>query len=589
MAHYVVEYSPQLSIEVLSQCAGAGIDLYAQWVIMVVSKNFNLSVRGQRNINTALNNLPVQSTPEESLTLGWPLEHALRNRGVHEGGYEHLALEVALSETFPERYAARVLHEIAIAYAGQSDITPHFSQLRSLVRSSNGIFTSSDFGELVEDYIRLDPYNLAFQEALKNAMSVPSPKSLSLALGALAQVTDGREKQMTVVGGPILSWFAAVVEWLFGLRIAIYSSAGERLYVNRENEDTQVLLVYDEKPGIHVQIESWTQDSVQAKEAATRPRPNAGTICSVHFGGRIVWNSLLLRVFDRSFYHLDHEENKALGTAIGSAARAFQGLVEDTDFGDVVSAQNKSNPASFGPGLIQTLTDWLPELRRLQGRMERQLKLPFEEAGKVYLEQIQRLQNVCGCSLCAPVDTNPSESDNKNPRHGYCLTVLVETIIALGLTLSRIIVTARIYPTRLGIQSFYANQVAKKMEARNFNFGDIQLFKVIYGNEWNALDERRLQNCAEIFSGSRPVRDIPGNLIALAHEGICVYLVKLEKSNGSARTESDGMIRVISGAICIRQKVFRRACLGPVADADEFENVWEEVPCAHLPQSLYCK
>jgi hypothetical protein len=589
MARYVVEHFPQLSIKVLSQCAGAGIDLYAQWVVMVVSNNFNLSVRGQRNINTALNNLPVHGTTEESLTFGWTPEHALRNRGVHEGGYEHLALEVALSETFPERYAARVLHEMAIAYAGQSDITPHFSQMRSLVRSSNGTFTSSDFGLLVEDYIRLDPYNLAFQEALEDAMSVPSPKSLSLALKALAQVTNGCEKQMTVVGGPVLSWFAAVVEWLFDLRIAIYSSAGERLYVNRENEDTQVLLVYDEKPGIHAQIESWTQDSVQAKEAATRPRADAETICSIQFGGRVVWNSLLLRVFGPSFYHLDHEENKALGAAIGGAARAFQGLVEDKDFGDIVSAQNKSNPASFGPGLIQTLTDWLPELRRLQGRMERQLKLPFEEASKVYLEQIHRLQNVCGCSLCAPVDVNPSAFNTKHPRHGSCLTVLVETIIALGLALSRIIVTAQIYPTRLGIQSFYADQVAKKIEARNFDVSDIRHFKIVYGNEWNALDARRLQNCAEIFSGSRPVRDIPGNLIALAHEGICVYMVKLEKSNGPARTESDGTIRVISGAICVRQKVFRRACLGPVADADEFENVWEEVPCAHLSQSLYCK
>jgi hypothetical protein len=589
MPPFVVEEFPYVSIKILSQCAGAGIDLYANWVVMVISRNFNLSIQGQRNINTALNNLPVYYTSEESLTFGWTPEHALRNRGVSESGYEHLALEAVLSETFPERYAARVLYDMAIAYADQSDITPHFSQLQSLVRSSNGIFTSSDFGQLVEDYIRLDPYNLAFQEALEDARSVPSPKSLSLALTVLDQFTNGREKQMTVVGGPVVGWFAAVVEWLLDLRIAIYSSAGDRLYVNLENQETQVLLVYDEKPGIHAQIESWTQNSVHAKEVAVRPRPDAETIGSIQFGGRVVWNSLFLRVFGRSFYHLDHEENKTLGTAIGTTARVFQGLAEDKDFGDNVSAQNKSNPASFGPGLIQTLTDWLPELRHLQGRMERQLKLSFEEACKVYFEQIHRLQNVCGCRICTPMDMNTSASNNERPRHGYCLTVLVETIIGLVLALSRIAVTAQIYPTRAGIQSFYANQVAKRKEARNFDFSDIQQFKIVYGNEWNAPDTRRLQNCAEIFSGSRPTRDIPENLVALAHEGICVYLVKLERSERSARTESDGLIRVVSGAICVRQKVFRRACLGPVADADEFENVWEEVPCAHLSRPLYCK
>lgn len=234
MVRFVVERDANITIRVLSQCAGAGIDLYANWVVMVLTKNFNLSIRGQRNTNNALNNLPVYFTSEESLTFGWTLEHALRNRGVPEGGYDQLALEVVLSEAFPEHYTARVLYEKAIAYADQSDIIPHFSQLQSLVRSSNGSFTSSDFGLLVEDYIRLNPYNRASQEALDRSRSVPRPKSLSLALDALSQVTNAHQKQLTVVAGPAIGWFAAVVEWLFDLRIAIYSSAGERLYVSHE-------------------------------------------------------------------------------------------------------------------------------------------------------------------------------------------------------------------------------------------------------------------------------------------------------------------------------------------------------------------
>lgn len=589
MAPLVAEHVSHISIKVLSQCAGAGIDLYANWVTMVLSKDFNLSVRGQRNINTALNNLPVYYTPEESLTFGWTLEHALRNRGVHESGYEHLALEALLSEAFPERYAARVLYEMAIMHAEQSDIIPHFSQLRSLVRSSNGTFTSSDFGLLVEDHIRLDPYNSTSQGALDDSRRVPSPKSLSLALKSLSQVANGREKQITAVGGPVIGWVAAVVEWLFDLRIAIYSSVGERLYVNHENEDTQVLLIYDEKPGIHVQIESWTQDSVHATEVATRSRPDAETISPIQFGGRMVWNSLLLGVFGQSFYHLNHEESNTLGAAIGAAARAFEGLAEGKGSEDFVSAQNQPSPTSSGHGLVQILTEWLPELRRLQGRIERQLKISFEEALNVYFQQIHKLQKACGCSICTPMDMNTSASTVTRPRHGYCLTVLVEAIIALGLTLSKVAVAAQTYPTRPGIQSFYANQIPRRIEARNLGANDSRELEIVYGSNWNDVDAKRLQVCAEIFSGSMPVKDMPGNLIALAHEGICVYLAKLEKSGGSARTESGGLIRVVSGAICVRQKVFTRACLGPVADADEFENVWEEVRCAHLSQPLYCK
>jgi len=222
--------------------------------------------------------------------------------------------------------------------------------------------------------------------------------------------------------------------------------------------------------------------------------------------------------------------------------------------------------------------------------MERQLELPFEEARKVYVEQIRRIQKVCGCSICSSPEMSSSAAEPRRPSDGYCLTALVETTIALGLTLSRITVTAKIYPTHHGIQAFYANVAAKRRAARNFDDSDTRHLATVYGDEWNAPDTRRLQDCAAIFSGSRPTSDIPETLVALSHEGMCVYLAKLEKPDGPARRDiSGGLIRVVSGGICVRQKVFRRASLGPVGEADEWDNVWEEVPCAHLSQSLYCK
>src|SRR5262249_44572409 len=142
MAPFVIDHDIPISIKVFSQCAGAGIDLYANWVTATFSKDFKLSVRGQRNISTALTNLPLfRTTIDERLVFGWTLDHALRNLHVHvyQGGYEHLALEAALSEAFPESYAAKILHEVAVAYAGEPDITPHFRQWLDLVRSSNGI------------------------------------------------------------------------------------------------------------------------------------------------------------------------------------------------------------------------------------------------------------------------------------------------------------------------------------------------------------------------------------------------------------------------------------------------------------------
>ena len=150
--HYVDQIlTSRMNQRLLSQCSGAEIDIYCQWVVMVVSLHLKQSIEGQRRINTALNNLPVYRLPDEKVQLGWTVEHALRNQGVHEGGYEHLAIEVLLTEAFhDQRYAARVLHELAVAYAGPEDIVPHFGQLLSQVHSSNGLFINTQFARLVE-------------------------------------------------------------------------------------------------------------------------------------------------------------------------------------------------------------------------------------------------------------------------------------------------------------------------------------------------------------------------------------------------------------------------------------------------------
>jgi hypothetical protein len=176
------------------------------------------------------------------------------------------------------------------------------------------------------------------------------------------------------------------------------------------------------------------------------------------------------------------------------------------------------------------------------------------------------------------------------PPYGYCLNVLVETIVVLGMVLSRLTVASHIFPTVQGVRHLYRRQFAKRTEALEAKSGDqIAIADIVYGDEWDSSDLRRLQNCAEFFSGSRPVTDLPENLVALAHEGICVYLVGLERTRRPPREEDQDLIRVTSGGVGVRYKIFTRAALGPVADAHELDNVWEEVPCSHLLQSLYCK
>lgn len=281
-----------------------------------------------------------------------------------------------------------------------------------------------------------------------------------------------------------------------------------------------------------------------------------------------------------------HQRMELLLTLIdsSSAARMFEGLAlgESAEAEDLVSAQNKSNPASYGAGFVQTLTAWLPELRRFQGRMERALKLDYNAASDAFVENLTKLREACHCGICfsKPGD----ENEGQGPTHGYCLVVITEAIIAMCLALSRITVAAQIFPSRAGIQQLYAAQAEKRLEARGRRWQDH--FRIIYGSEWNGSATRRLQTAAALFSGSMPTSNLPENLLALAHEGIVAYILKLEKS--SPKKEEEAIIRVSSGHINVRQKIFKRACMGPVENS-EAGDLWEAVDVEHLAMPLYCK
>jgi hypothetical protein len=309
----------------------------------------------------------------------------------------------------------------------------------------------------------------------------------------------------------------------------------------------------------------------------------AKSIHSTPLGGRVVWQSLLPRVFGESFSHLAHEDSRSFSGMIGAAARMFEGLaLGESAETDLISAQNKSNPSSYGAGLVNTITSYLPEMRRVQGRMERALKLDYHGATEAFVENLTKIREACHCCICysEPGD----ENEGQGPKNGYCLTVMVESIIALGLSLSRVIVASSITPTRAGVQGLYAAQVQRRLEARGKKWQDH--FTSVYGREWNSTNSRRLQTCVALFSGSLPTKDLPENLVALAHEGMVAYFMKLEKV--SPKPEELAIIRLSSGTINVRQKVFRRACLGPV-HVKEIDDLWEIVEVDSLDEPLYCK
>jgi hypothetical protein len=106
----------------------------------------------------------------------------------------------------------------------------HLYQWRNLVYLTNGACATTTFAVTVEDSIRLNPYRTT-------SSSIGSPKLVAQALQGLAEVSCSRKRQVTIVGGDIAGWFAAVAEWLLDLQVVVCSNSGKELYNKNVNRD----------------------------------------------------------------------------------------------------------------------------------------------------------------------------------------------------------------------------------------------------------------------------------------------------------------------------------------------------------------
>jgi hypothetical protein len=123
----------------------------------------------------------------------------------------------------------------------------------------------------------------------------------------------------------------------------------------------------------------------------------------------------------------------------------------------------------------------------------------------------------------------------------------METIIALGLALSKMIVASDLYPKRAGVEGFSDRQVQKRIQTKDPSLTELQHFVILYGNELLPMNAIRLEVCVEIFGACDDAHDIRDGLVALSRTGVCAHLVVLE--GASARAGDEGLIRVVPGKI----------------------------------------
>lgn len=587
MAPFNLKKDDGFFVDHLSHFSGVNVNPYSIQVAAQICKDFRLSVAGQRRLNKALNDLPCLDTADPSLSFGWSWEHIIRSPRVHEFGYEHLTLVITLAECFHETYAAEVLHHLAKQQLESSQPTPHIYQWLDLLHFCNGILANDEFGIVVENFIALDPYSVTPGGKYASNKCLTPPQSMATALVALSELACGERVSLTLRGGCVIGWVAALAEHFYDLTVSIESKQGDQLHGSKDA--AQLTLIYTEKPEMVVEDSFMSALSNQVSNINLSPFP--ALVHFLPFGGRVNWHTLLPQVFGKAFQRLDHEHFKVMYTAIGSAFATMEAAKDNSSIGPKqgphVMLSLPPDPPS-APTLIAMLTTSLTSLRRGEGRMEKQLKLTSQEAAKVHLDSILSLASVCNCNFCSTVSGKPlGTAVVADASADYCLPSVVETIIMIGLLLSRVVLDHPINPSREGVQLLYKLRTDRFSRTRDHNTlgPSPSMIASLYDNLLYAPTSQVLRMAVKFFAGGHlpPLGSelLPSEVVAIAHEGMCAFAAELAGGRG-VRRDMKGMVRIVNGGFGIGQKSYRLAAWSQKQPGGKEGWQWEQVEVEHL-------
>lgn len=574
--------------EHLADLSGARTNPYAIQVASQICSNFRLSIQGQRRLNKALNDLPQIEATDPDLAFAWHADHVIRSPRIHSVSYEHLLLTIVLAECFHETYAAEVFHHMAKQALPSSQNTPHIYQWLDLLHFCNGILACDEFSMVVENFVLLDPFSVTPGGKYSSDRCLTPPESLATVLLALAELTCGKRVQLTVRGGGVIGWIAALAEHFYDLTVSIDSKLGDHLHGPKDI--AQLSLIYTDKPELFV--EDATMPPLAQEVSNISLNPFSAQIHFLPFGGRVLWQALLPQIFGKAFHTLDHEHSKLMYTAIGSAFAAIDASKDASSIGPRQHALLSTYPTP-PPALtlIAILTTSLTSLRRGSGRMEKQLRLSPQEAAKVHLDQIHLLAAACNCPICSGASGSPKAvngaSGSTDIPTGYCLPSVVETIIMIGLMLSRIILAHPLNPSREGVQLLYKLRTEKFTRTKDHNMlaPSPNAIAALYDNLLIAPTSQVIRMTVKFFAGGHlPILGsdlLPSEMVAVAHEGMCAFAAELAGGRG-VRKDLKGMVRVVNGGFGIRQKMYKVAIWSQKRPGGREGWQWEAVEVEHL-------
>ncbi|KAI9793796.1 MAG: hypothetical protein M1833_000519 [Piccolia ochrophora] len=448
------------SVAVMSRLSGAGIDPFTIALGQAMASRFRLSALGEHRLSKALADLRSFSSYGDVLWFGFGIRHIVRTLATTVEGRSCVMLCASLAEVHSVDFSARVLADLVDLYRGpeSNGLTPSLEQWASVVNACSGILSASAFSEVAEYMMGLA--GSTFVSTINYPRTpgsqhmpriVGNHRDMARALEAIARLSNGVIMSVRLVGGSECGWLAALAQWFFEIEVEIESADGTIL-LQRPNtsKQAQLVVVFEQKggdkfeSGVEITSQTYRIRDLTAESFLHRDPDNR---C---MSGRVPWENASQQTFGSAARNL-FKQTAILGSAIGSAARIFQGLARAEP--DASTEKFKDwcyyDDNCFGKGYVNFTMNLLPELMPLQHHTEPSLESSYSEAVGAYERAIAKLATLCDCKFC-PYP--------KDPPSVFCLAKLAEVLIRTSLLLSVLSLDVTLLPTRAGLEYSYFSQ-----------------------------------------------------------------------------------------------------------------------------------
>ena len=522
--------------EQLQQFNAAGVDPFVIQVAKLIGSQFSISLQGQRNLANVFSSLPQAEFYAQQMGIGFSHRHIARILSESDGGFAFLSILGCLGEYFAEPVIVALFQHI-VKDLREDDIPegyePSDLQWKRLVSLCQGVLATSPFGTMVTR-------NHEMQSTGDNV----SISQIAFALRDMSAASrNGSPKISLEHTGSDTFWFAAVAEYLFDLRVIVQDSTGRVLYKQPGVDATNAqVTIASGKPLFNDDsIDQWPLTRAFADIRDSRgifysiiPKvgvpPESRIVGTPVTGGRVRWDEVFRTSFGRTFTNMDPS---LIAGFTGCAAVLLSSALEyhDTKTQEYFLPHASTIRGLSGYGLIETVTSWFPEIRRLAPQMGKMTKLSFQEARDKCDEISDIFQSTCMCSTCGNASSTSTE---------FCNHSVVEVILDLGLFIARTVVVPNLFPKRSGLIAFYDRLHTARVEYRSHRAPGTETFlKGFYAAF--PTPRRMVETMCVLFTGSVP-KDLTDTTLAISHEGITVSLTAWNPSSGARDPDNEQVI-----------------------------------------------